>query len=229
MKKKSKRFNKLKDVFPEKKMDTIEKLIPMVKKTSNAKFDESIDLSMRLNLNQSKTETNIRTIVNLPYGLGKKIKVAVICEENKTDEAKNSGADLFGSDDLIAKISKGEINFDKVLATSGMMAKVGKLGKVLGPKGLMPNPKLGTVTNNLKSSVQALKTGQIEIKSDKDGNLATSIGKKSFPDEKLIKNFEAILEVLFKEKPDGIKGHFVLSSFLTSTMGISYKLKFKGI
>ena len=122
----------------------------------------------------------------------------------------------------------GKIYFDKLIATPAMMSKMGKLGKILGPKGLMPNPKLGTVTNNIKSSVKALRSGQIEIKNDKDGNLAASIGKKSFPDKKIEENYESIKQTILKEKPNGVKGDFILSAFLTSTMGVSYKLKLKG-
>ena len=159
-------------------------------------------------------------------GNGKKIKVAALCEEGKIQEAKDSGADLFGSDNLIKDIESGKINFDKLIATPAMMSKMGKLGKILGPKGLMPNPKLGTVTNNIKTSVQAIKNGQIEIKNDKDVNLGLSLGKKSFSDEKIIQNFNAVLDVLEKEKGNQtIKGDLIKSAFLTSTMGVSYKLK----
>ena len=143
------------------------------------------------------------------------------------EEAKDSGADLTGGDDLIEKIKDGDLNFEKLISTTGMMIKLSKLGKILGPKGLMPNPKLGTVTNDIKKAITDVKSGQVEIKNDKDGNLATSIGKKSFSDEKIIENFNAIIQTIQKEKPSGIKGDFILSSFITSTMGISYKLKLK--
>ena len=154
--------------------------------------------------------------------------MAVLCEEGKVDEAIKSGAVIAGSDNLVNEINSGKINFDKLIATPGMMPKMGKLGKILGPKGLMPNPKLGTVTNDIKKTIKALKDGQIEIKNDKDGNIAASIGKKSFSDDKIIQNFNAFIQTIQKEKPTGIKGDFILSSFLTSTMGISYKLKLKG-
>ena len=153
------------------------------------------------------------------------MKVAVLCEENKVSEAKEAGAELYNSESLINDITGGKINFDKLIATPTMMKKMGKLGKVLGPKGLMPNPKLGTVTNDIKSVVKALKTGQIEIKNDKDGNLGASIGKKSFDDKKIKENFDSLLQTIQKEKPTGIKGNFIKSVFLTSTMGVSYKLK----
>ena len=223
----SKRFKKL----PEKTKDlnavSIEKLLPELKKNCTTKFDESLDLSFQINNKQKKSEVNIRTVVNLPGGTGKKVKVAVVCEDNKAQDAKDAGADIVGGDEFVEKIKGGELNFEKLICTPGMMIKLSKLGKVLGPKGLMPNPKLGTVTNNIKSSVKALKSGQIEVKSDKDGNVAASIGKKSFPDTKLKENFNAFLDVIRKEKPNGIKGDFILSTFLTSTMGISYKLKLR--
>ena len=221
----SKRFKKLLEVSKDRKIETIDEAIKKVKKNCTTKFDESIDVSFNLNLKQKKEEVTIRTAVNLPNGNGKKIKVAVLCDESKAQEAKDSGADLTGADSLVNDIIAGKINFDKLVATPTMMPKMGKLGKILGPKGLMPNPKLGTVTNNVKSIVKALKSGQIEIKNDKDGNVGASIGKKSFSDIKIKENYNSILETILKEKPSGIKGDFILSAFLTSTMGISYKLK----
>ena len=222
---KSKRFKKLAAISNNKKVESIEEAIKMVKKNCTTKFDESIDVSFQVNLKRKKEEVSLRTIVNLPNGNGKKIRVAVLCEESKIQDAKDGGADLFGSDNIIRDIIAGKIKFEKLVATPAMMPKVGKLGKILGPKGLMPNPKLGTVTGNVKSVVKALKAGQIEIKNDTEGNIGASIGKKSFPDTKIKENYEAIKETILKEKPKGIKGDFILSSFLTSTMGISYKLK----
>jgi len=199
--------------------------INKVKKNCTTKFNESIDVSLSLNLKQKKDEFNLRTIVNLPNGNGKKIRVAVLCEESKISEAKSSGAEVYNSDVLIKDIESGKIKFDKLIATPAMMTKMGKLGKILGPKGLMPNPKLGTVTNNIQSTVKALKSGQIEIKNDKDGNVGVSIGKKSFPDNKIKENFDSLMQTIYKEKPNGIKGNFVKSAFITSAMGVSYKLK----
>ena len=221
----SKRFKKLLEVSKDKKIETIEEAIKIVKKNCTTKFDESIDVSFNLNLKQKKKEVSLRTLVNLPNGNAKKIKLAVLCEDSKVQEAKDAGADLSGADSLVNDITNGKINFDKLVATPAMMPKMGKLGKILGPKGLMPNPKLGTVTNNIKSIVKAIKSGQIEIKNDKDGNVGASIGKKSFSDIKIKENYNSILETILKEKPSGIKGDFILSAFLTSTMGISYKLK----
>jgi len=226
--KKSKRFKKLLESLKSRKVETLEDAIKKVKNNCTAKFDESIDISLKLNIKQKKKEeVNIRTLVNLPNGNGKKIKIGVLCEDSKNSEAKDSGADVFGSENLINDITSGKINFNKLISTPAMMSKMGKLGKILGPKGLMPNPKLGTVTNNIKQTVKALREGQIEIKSDKDGNVAGSIGKKSFPDTKLLENFKSFVETIKKEKPVGIKGDFLLSSYLTSSMGLSYKVKIK--
>ena len=226
-KKNSKRYRKLLELSKGKKLETLEEAIKEIKKNCTTKFDESIDVSLNLNLKHKKEEINLRTTVKLPNGNGKKIRVAVMCEESKINEAKESGADIFGSENLVNDITSGKINFDKLIATPTMMSKMGKLGKILGPKGMMPNPKLGTVTSDIKKAVKAIKDGQIEIKNDKDGNIAASIGKKSFSDNKIIENFKAFIQTIKKAKPNGIKGDFILSSFLTSTMGISYKLKLR--
>jgi len=221
----SKRFKKLLEISKEKKPLVIDDVISKVKKNCTTKFDESIDVSFLLNLKQKKEKFNLRTVVNLPNGNGKKVKIAVLCEEGKVSEAKDSGAELYESESLINDITSGKIKFDTLIATPVMMKKMAKLGKVLGPKGLMPNPKLGTVTNDIKSTVKAIKLGQIEIKNDEDGNLGASIGKKSFADNKIKENFDSLVQAISKEKPSGIKGNFIQSAFLTSTMGVSYKLK----
>ena len=222
----SKRYKKLPEKTSELSAEGIEKLIPVIKKNCTTKFDESIDLSFQINNKQKKSEINIRTVVNLPGGSGKKVKVAVVCEEAKSADAKSAGADIVGGDDFIEKIKSGEINFEKLICTPSMMIKLSKLGKVLGPKGLMPNPKLGSVTEDLKTAIIDAKSGQAEIRNDKDGNIGVSIGKKSFTDDKLIKNYNAIIETLEKEKSNNtVKGDLVKSSFITSTMGVSYKLK----
>jgi len=199
--------------------------IKLLKTKANAKFEESFEAIFFLNIDKSKTDQNLRTVVDLPNGNGKKIKVAVICGGDKIDEAKNSGADKFGSDDLINEINSGKINFDILVSTPDMMGKVGKLGKILGPKGLMPNPKLGTVSKDIKLTVSAIKKGRTEIKCDKDGNLGLSIGKIKFDDKKLEENFNSVYEVISKEKPSGIKGYFISSVYLSTTMGPSVKLK----
>ena len=223
---KSKRFKKLPEKTSELQSEPIEKLLSVVKQNCTTKFDESLDLSFQINNKQKKNEINIRTVVNLPGGTGKKVKVAVVCEDAKSSEAKTAGADIVGSDELIEKIKGGELNFEKLICTPSMMIKLSKLGKVLGPKGLMPNPKLGSVTENLKQAVTDAKSGQAEIRNDKDGNIGVSIGKKSFDDEKLTKNFNAIIDALEKEKSNNtLKGDLVKQAFMTSTMGVSYKVK----
>ena len=222
----SKRFKKLPEKTNILPADSIEKLLPVVKKNCTLKFDESVDLSFQINNKQKKGEINIRTVVNLPGGTGKKVKVAVVCEDAKASEAKTAGADIVGGDDFIEKIKGGEMNFEKLICTPSMMIKLSKLGKVLGPKGLMPNPKLGSVTEDLKTAVSDAKSGQAEIRNDKDGNIGVSIGKKSFNVDKLIKNYNAILDTLEKEKSNNtLKGDLIKSVFITSTMGVSYKLK----
>ena len=222
----SKRYKKLPEKTNELAPELLEKLLPVIKKNCTIKFDESIDLSLQINNKQKKSEINIRTVVNLPGGTGKKIKVAVVCEEAKAEEAKAAGADIVGGDDFIEKIKDGEINFEKLICTPAMMVKLSKLGKVLGPKGLMPNPKLGSVTPDIKKAISEAKSGQVEIRNDKDGNIGASIGKKSFSDDKLIKNFNAIIETLEKEKSNNtVKGDLIKSTFITSTMGVSYKVK----
>ena len=222
----SKRYKKLPKKTKELKAEVIEKILPEIKKNCTSKFDESIDLSFQINNKQKKSEINLRTVVNLPGGSGKKVKVAVICEETKVKIAKDSGADLAGADDLIEKIKEGMLDFDKLISTPSMMLKLSKLGKILGPKGLMPNPKLGTVNEDIKKAVTDAKSGQVEIRNDKDGNIGLSIGKKSFSDSNLIKNFIAVTETLEKEKSNNtLKGDLIKNSFITSTMGVSYKLK----
>jgi len=225
MKRKSKRYKALlKSAVKEKKIE-IKEAIDLVKKNSTTKFNESIDVSLKINLKQSKGgDFNLRTVVNLPNGSGKKQKVAVLCEADKIEVAKKAGADVIGSEDLIEKIAAGKFDFTKLICTPAMMVKIGKHGKVLGPKGLMPNPKLGTVSNDITKAVQDIKTGLIEIRNDKDGNLAATIGRKNFSTENLLENYNHFIESVKKEKPDTIKGEFIKGIFLTSTMGISYRV-----
>ena len=222
----SKRFKKLPEKTKDLASELIEKLLSDVKNNCTTKFDESIDLSFQVNNKQKKGEINIRTVVNLPGGNGKKVKVAVVCEDNKAQEAKDAGADIVGSDEFIDKIKAGELNFEKLISTPGMMIKLSKLGKILGPKGLMPNPKLGSVSEDIKQAVTNAKSGQAEIRNDKDGNIGVSIGKKSFHDDQLLKNYHAILDTLEKEKGNNtLKGDLIKNTFVTSSMGVSYKIK----
>jgi len=222
----SKRFKKLPVKTKDLVAETIVKLLSEVKKNCTTKFDESVDLSFQINNKQKKGEVNIRTVVNLPGGTGKKVKVAVVCEDTKAQEAKDAGADMVGGDEFIEKIKNGELNFEKLICTPGMMIKLSKLGKVLGPKGLMPNPKLGSVSEDVKQAVINAKSGQAEIRNDKDGNIGVSIGKKSFHDDQLLKNYHAILDTLEKEKSNNtLKGDLIRNTFVTSSMGVSYKVK----
>ncbi len=222
----SKRYKKLPEKTKDLNAESIEKLLPELKKNCTTKFDESLDLNFQINHKQKKSEVNIRTVVNLPGGTGKKVKVAVVCEDNKAKDAKDAGADIVGSDEFVERIKGGELNFEKLICTPGMMIKLSKLGKVLGPKGLMPNPKLGSVSENIKEAVTNAKSGQVEIRNDKDGNIGVSIGKKSFSDDQLLKNYNAILDALEKEKSNNtLKGDLIRSVFATSTMGVSYKVK----
>mgnify|MGYP005702345163 FL=1 len=222
----SKRYKKLPENTKDLSAESSEKLLPELKKNCTTKFDESLDLSFQINNKQKKSEVNIRTVVNLPGGTGKKVKVAVVCEDNKVQDAKDAGADIVGGDEFVERIKGGELNFEKLICTPGMMIKLSKLGKVLGPKGLMPNPKLGSVSENIKEAVTNAKSGQVEIRNDKDGNIGVSIGKKSFSDDQLLKNYNAILDALEKEKSNNtLKGDLIRSVFATSTMGVSYKVK----
>ena len=222
----SKRYKKLPEKTRDLKNETVDKLIPILKQNCTTKFDESLDLSLQINNKQKKSEISIRTVINLPGGSSKKVKVGVVCEENKFQEAKDAGAEVVGGDEIIEEIKSGNIRFEKLICTPSMMIKLSKLGKVLGPKGLMPNPKLGSVTNDVKKAVSDAKSGQVEIRNDKDGNIGVSIGNKSFADEKLIMNFNAVIDAIEKEKSNNtIKGDLIKQAFLTSTMGVSYKIK----
>ena len=230
MKKKSKRYKNLLKNFLDFKSTDLKVILELIKKNSTTKFDESIDVSLRIGLKQSKGgDFSLRTVTHLPDGNGKKFKVAVLCEPDKIEEAKHRGADIVGSNDLIEVIASGKFNFDKLICTPGMMGKIGKHGKVLGPKGLMPNLKLGTVSTNIKKSVEDINSGLIEIKHDKDGNIGTSIGRKSFSTDKLANNLRHFVDFVKKEKPDAIKGEFIRSVYVTSSMGASLKVSNKSI
>ena len=223
MKKRSKRFKIIEKKKIKEKI-SLDKIFDLIKDNCTSKFNESIDVSVKINTKQSKGgDYSLRTITKLPNGNGKKIRIAVLSEQEKVDEAKKSGAEVFGSEDLIQNISNGKLDFDKLICTPGMMGKIGKYGKILGPKGLMPNPKLGTVSNDISKSIADLKSGLTEVKNDKDGNIALSIGRKNFSRDKLIENYKYFVDFLRKERPETIKGEFIKNIFITSTMGISYR------
>mgnify|MGYP001435958577 CR=1 FL=1 len=206
----SKRYKKLPTKTSQLKALPFKDTIANVKKNCTTKFDESIDLSLRINNKQKKNEISLRTVINLPSGSGKKIKVGVVCEENKIKVAKDAGADVYGGDDLVDKIKDGKIDFEKLICTPSMMVKLSKLGKVLGPKGLMPNPKLGTVSNDIVKSVKEIKNGLVEIRNDKDGNLASTIGRKSYSTEKNAKLLESLI------KSTTVEGDMILDPFAGS-------------
>ena len=230
MKKISKRYKKLLDLNKDKKLDSVEKIIDTVKSNANAKFIESVDLSFKINLKKIKSsDASLRTAIELPNGSGKKIKVAVLCDENKLSDAKKSGAEIFGSDDLIKKISSGEINFDKLICTPSMMSKMGKLGKILGPKGLMPNPKLGTVSDDIVGTVKKIKNKLVEVKNDKDGNIGISIGRKSFTTKQILENLKSVFENLKKDKGSIFNTENIKNVYLSSSMGLSFKISFRDI
>tara|TARA_B100002051_G_scaffold264970_1_gene290449 strand:- start:147 stop:839 length:693 start_codon:yes stop_codon:yes gene_type:complete len=230
MRKISKRYKKLLDSNKGKKLESIEKIIDQVKSNSTAKFIESVDLSFKINLKKIKAaDSGIRTAIELPNGNGKKIKVAVLCDENKLSDAKKSGAEVFGSEDLIKNITSGKINFDKLICTTSMMSKMGKLGKILGPKGLMPNPKLGTVSDDILGTVKKIKTKLVEVKNDKDGNVGISLGRKNFTTKQILENLKSVFENLKKDKGSIFNSENIRNIYLSSTMGLSFKISFKDI
>ena len=190
----------------------------------NTKFDETIEISMNLGVDPRHADQMVRGVVALPNGTGKSVRVAVFTKEDKADEAKAAGADLVGAEDLAEEIQNGKIDFDRCIATPDMMAVVGKLGKVLGPKGLMPNPKLGTVTPNIADAIKAAKGGKIEFRVEKAGIVQAGIGKSSFAQEALVENVNAFVNAILKAKPNGVKGTYVERVTLSSTMGPSVKL-----
>ena len=220
--KKSKRYRETIKGIDQTKSYKIDKAIKLIKETSKVKFIESVDLSINLTLGKDKKDQTLRTTVDLPHGNGKKIRVAVICSNEKIEEAKSSNAEKIGSEDLVDEINNGKVDFDILVCTPDMMSKVGKLGKVLGPKGLMPNPKFGTVAKDIKKAVNDIKKGKVEVRCDKDGNLSLSIGRVNFDDTKIIDNYKSVLETLDKDTP-GIK-NMIKSAFISSTMGPSAQL-----
>ena len=223
-KKKSKRYRSLVKDFDKNNSLKIEEAVKVIKEKSKAKFIESFDVCFSLAVDKTKPDSVLRTTVDLPNGNGKRIKIAVICSNDKVEEAKSAGAEIAGSDDLIETINSGKIDFDVLIAAPDMMSKVGKLGKVLGPKGIMPNPKFGTVSPNVAKAVTDIKNGKVEIRCDKDGNLNLSIGRVNFDDTKIIENFKSVYDVIEKEKPAGLKGNYIKNIFVTNSMGPSVKL-----
>jgi len=203
--------------------------IQLVKDNATAKFDETIEAHIRLGIDPKYTDQQLRTTVALPKGTGQKVRIAVIAKGEKVSEASKSGADLAGEEDLIEKINKGEMNFDLLISTPDMMPKVAKLGRVLGPRGLMPNPKAGTVTTDLNGAIQEFKAGKLEFRADKAGIVHVRFGKASFSAEDLLENLKVLFETIDKNKPSGAKGRYWKSFYITSTMGASVEVDFASL
>lgn len=198
--------------------------VKLVKATANSKFDETIDIVMNLGVDPAQSDQSVRGMVSMPHGTGKSIKVAVFARGDKAEAAKKAGADYVGAEDLAEKINAGLTDFDRCIAAPDMMAVVGKLGKVLGPKGLMPNPKLGTVTPNVEAAVKAAKAGQVEFRLDKAAIVHAGVGKASFSEEQLLQNIKAFIDAVAKAKPQSVKGNYIKKVGISSTMGLGFKL-----
>lgn len=216
----SKRIKNIRKDLDLSKVYSLKEAIELVKKSANAKFDETIDISIMLGIDGSKQDQAVRNVVNLPNGTGKTYRVAVFAKDQKVEEAKKAGAEVVGGEELVQMIQKGDMPFDRCIATPDMMALVGRVGKILGPKGLMPNPKLGTVTMDLATAIKNIKGGQVEYRSEKNGIIHAGIGKASFSDDAIAENIKALIDAVVKSKPVGAKGNYLKKMTLSSTMGI---------
>lgn len=221
----AKRIKKYNEGFDNQKLFTLDEAVKLVKAKATAKFDETVEAIINLNVDPRKSEQNIRGVIALPHGTGKTLRVAVFAKDAKADEARKAGADIVGAEDLVEAINKGEINFDRCVATPDMMGMVGRVAKVLGPKGLMPNPKLGTVTPNVGEAVKAAKAGQVEYRAEKAGIIHAGIGKASFSEAQLLDNFKALFGAVQKAKPSDVKGTYLKKITLSSTMGPGIKVE----
>jgi large subunit ribosomal protein L1 len=207
----------------------VEDAVKLVKERATAKFDETVEVAMNLNIDPRKQDQNLRGTVMLPHGTGKSVRVGVFARGDKAKEAEAAGADVVGAEDLAEKIQAGQIDFDRAVATPDMMALVGRLGKILGPRGLMPNPRLGTVTQNIAEAVQAAKGGQVEFRADKAGIVHAGVGKASFTEDALVDNVRAFVGAITRAKPTGVKGTYITKVNLSSTMGPGVKVELSGL
>jgi large subunit ribosomal protein L1 len=214
-----KRIRTAREAIEPMKLYPVDEAVKLVKERAKAKFDETIEVAMNLGVDPRQTDQNVRGVVNLPNGSGRSARVAVFAKGAKADEAKAAGADVVGAEDLAEKVTAGQIDFDRCIATPDMMPLVGRLGKVLGPRGLMPNPKVGTVTNDLVAAIKAQKGGAVEFRVEKAGIVQAGIGKASFTAEQLAQNIRALADAVAKSKPSGVKGTFIKKVAISSTMG----------
>ena len=203
---------------------SVEDAVKFIKDNAKVKFDETIEIAMNLGIDPRHSDQQVRGVVQLPHGTGKSMRVAVFAKDAKAEDARNAGADIVGAEDLAEKIQAGEIEFDRCIATPDMMAVVGRLGKVLGPKGLMPNPKLGTVTQDVATAVQAAKGGEVQFRCEKAGIVHAGVGKASFEEQALAENVRAFIGAISKAKPSGVKGTYITKASISSTMGPGIKL-----
>ncbi len=224
MAKKSKRYNEAVALIEKGKAYTIEEAVALVKKTSNVKFDAGVDVAFRLGVDPRHADQQLRGAVVLPNGTGKSKKVLVVTKGAKLDEAKEAGADVVGGEEILADIQKGWLDFEVMIATPDMMAQLGRLGRILGPKGLMPNPKTGTVTTDIAKAVKETKAGKVTYRTDKNGNVHMPIGRVSFDDEKLVENFKTVYDLMVKSKPSSAKGVYMKNIVISSTMGPAIKV-----
>jgi large subunit ribosomal protein L1 len=221
---KGKRYSQARASIDVNAVYALEDAVKMIKERAVAKFDESIEIAMNLGVDPRHSDQNVRDVVVLPNGTGRTVRVAVFAKGDKAEEARGAGADLVGADDLAEKVTAGQIEFDRCIATPDMMPVVGKLGKILGPRGLMPNPKLGTVTNDVAEAVQAAKGGQVQFRAEKAGIVHAGVGKASFSNEALLENVRAFINAVARVKPNGSKGTYIKKVSLSSTMGPSVKV-----
>ena len=220
----SKRYTKAIEGLDLENLYPLSEAVKIIKDRSSAKFDETVEISINLGVDPNKSDQVVRGVVDLPKGTGKTLKVAVFARDKKAKEAKDAGADIVGAEDLAVNIEKGEVDFDRVVATPDMMAVVGKLGKVLGPKGLMPNPKLGSVTLELDKAIKSIKAGQVEFKAEKAGIIHAGLGKVSFGEKDILENISSFIDSVQKARPSGSKGQFIKKINLSTTMGPSIKI-----